>query len=146
MTMSAPLLSLLLAGSPLPTVATEACAARVSAVRRIERAWLDAYEKHDPRAMRAILAEGFTITHPNGSMQSKRDVVEALGRSSDGRTDTYRTEDVRGRCYGNTVILVGLVVESDGDRSRYTDTYVRLGGRWQVVASHLSRIGKAQAR
>ena len=24
--------------------------------------------------------------------------------------------------------------------SRYTDTYVRLDGRWQVVASHLSNV------
>ena len=146
MTMSAPLLSLLLAGSPLPTVATEACAARVSAVRRIERAWLDAYEKHDRRAMRAILADDFTITHPNGSMQSKRDILDALGGSSDGRTEKYLTENVRGRCYGDTVILVGLVVEAGGDRSRYTDIYVQVGSMWKVVASHLSRAGKAQVR
>ncbi len=146
MTMSARLLSLLLAGSPLPAMATETCTAKVAAVRRIERAWLDAYETHDRRAMSAILAEDFTITHPNGSIKSKRDVLKALRQSSDGRTDEYLTENVRGRCYGDTVILVGLVVETDGDRSRYTDIYVRRGGRWKVIASHLSRIGKAQAR
>ena len=43
------------------------------------------------------------------------------------------------------MILMGRVVteyKRDGktvrERPRYTDTYVRRKGRWQVVASHLS--------
>jgi hypothetical protein len=58
---------------------------------------------------------------------------------------------VRARAYGDTVILLGRVVTEyvrDGkavkEASRYTDTYVRRGGRWQVVASHLSNDGRPQ--
>ncbi len=47
------------------------------------------------------------------------------------------------------MILIGLVIaewkQDDKpmtDRSRYTDTYVKRNGRWQVVASHLSNARK----
>jgi len=53
---------------------------------------------------------------------------------------------VHARVYGDTVILTGRVVteyQRDGqtmskEQQRYTDTYVKRNGRWQVVASHLS--------
>ena len=57
----------------------------------------------------------------------------------------FRTEDVEARAYGDTVVLIGRVVaeytrgdETMVQESRYTDTYVKRDGRWQVVASHLS--------
>jgi ketosteroid isomerase-like protein len=59
----------------------------------------------------------------------------------------FRTEGVQSRAYGDTVILTGRVIseyERDGkpftEQYRYTDTYVRNNGRWQVVASHLSNV------
>ena len=63
------------------------------------------------------------------------------------------TEEVHARAYGDTVILIGKVVEetqSDGkterEESRYTDTYVKRDGRWQVVASHLSNVAQAEKK
>jgi hypothetical protein len=35
-------------------------------VRKLERAWLDAYEQHVAKAMNAIVADDFIITFPNG--------------------------------------------------------------------------------
>jgi uncharacterized protein (TIGR02246 family) len=117
-------------------------------VRKLERAWLDAYEKKDPAAMNAIVAEDFTITFNDGSMQTKKQIMDSLARP--GATETkFRTEDVKSRVYGDTVILIGLVItewKQNGlpmsDRSRYTDTYVKRNGKWQVVASHLSTAPK----
>jgi hypothetical protein len=63
----------------------------------------------------------------------------------------FSTEDVRSRTYGDTVILIGRVIteyERDGkavkEQSRYTDTYVKRNGQWQVVASHLSNVEEAK--
>lgn len=118
------------------------------AVQKLERAWLDAYEQHDAKAMDAIVADDFSITFPNGSMQTKPQIIASLNRSRPAGTPTmkFRTEEVRARVYGETVILTGLVVtevQRDGktistEQQRYTDTYVKRNGRWQVVASHLS--------
>lgn len=117
-------------------------------VRNLERAWLDAYEKRDPDAMNAIVADDFTITFGDGSMQTKPQIMESLKRPG-GTSMKFRTENVQSRAYGDTVVLIGLVVsewkQTDkpmSDRSRYTDTYVKRNGQWQVVASHLSTAPK----
>jgi uncharacterized protein (TIGR02246 family) len=118
------------------------------AVQKLERAWLDAYEQHDEKAMDAIVADDFTITFPNGSIQTKAQIMAAIRgpRSSTGPSMKFHTEDVQARAYGDTVILIGRVVTeyqragqpTSKEEQRYTDTYVKRNGRWQVVASHLS--------
>lgn len=125
----------------------------VEAVRKLERAWLDAYEQHDQKAMDAIVADDFTITFPTGRMQTKPQIMAAIKspRAAGGPSMKFRTEQVQPRAYGDVVILVGIVVteyQRDGktvsERQRYTDTYVKRNGRWQVVASHLSNAPAAQ--
>ena len=118
------------------------------AVQKLERAWLDAYEQHDEKAMTAIVADDFIITFPDGSMQTKSQIITSLKSAGGGQRPSmkFHTEEVRARVYGDTVILTGLVVteyQRDGqtmskEQQRYTDTYVKRNGRWQVVASHLS--------
>ena len=118
-------------------------------VRRLERQWLDAYEQNDAVAMERIVADDFTITFPEGSMQTKPQLmkmIKAPRRPGQPRMK-FRTEGVQSRAYDDTVILIGRVVseyERDGkpvtEQYRYTDTYVRNKGRWQVVASHLSNV------
>jgi uncharacterized protein (TIGR02246 family) len=124
-------------------------------VRKLERAWLDAYEQSDAKAMEEIVADDFTITFPDGSMQTKPQIMEMIKRPRNPTSPPLKfyTEDVRARVYGETVILLGRVVTEyvrDGktvkEASRYTDTYVKRGGRWQVVASHLSNDARPQTR
>jgi len=112
---------------------------------RAERAWLDAYVDDDREAMARILASGFTITFPDGSVQTRDAVIASLNPDEppdDG--PAHYTEDRTIRVIGTTAILSGVYV-SPGDedepdtRARYTDTWMWLDGRWQVVASHLSQ-------
>jgi ketosteroid isomerase-like protein len=81
-------------------------------VRRLERAWLDAYEKHDVKAMNEIVADDFVITFPDGSMQTKSQIMELIKvpRQTGRPTLKFQTDDVQARGYGNTVILMGRVV------------------------------------
>lgn len=122
-------------------------------VRKLERQWLDAYEQNNPEAMDRIVADDFTITFPNGAIQTKPQLmamVRAPRRAAQPQM-RFHTEDVQSRAYGDTVILIGRVVteyERDGktikEQARYTDTYVQRKGRWQVVASHLSNVEEAK--
>lgn len=118
-------------------------------VRKLERAWLDAYERHDVKAMDAIVADDFVITFTDGAMQTKPQIMDSIKapRNPASPSLKFYTEDVKARVYGDTVILMGRVVTEysrDGktvkEQSRYTDTYVKRQGRWQVVASHLSNV------
>ena len=117
-------------------------------VRALERAWLDAYEQADTLAMDRIVGEDFLITFPDGSTQSKAQLmamIRSQRRRGAASTLRFRTESVTSRAYGATVVLRGIVVTASTrngvpaeERSRYTDTSVPRAGRWQVVASHLS--------
>ncbi|HEX8248377.1 MAG TPA: nuclear transport factor 2 family protein [Pyrinomonadaceae bacterium] len=120
-------------------------------VRKLERAWLDAYEQNDAKAMEAIVADDFTITFTNGSMQTKPQIMNMIKapRSAASPPPKFYTEEVQARVYGETVVLIGRVTsewqqsgQTMKEQNRYTDTYVKRGGRWQVVASHLSNVPK----
>ncbi len=118
-------------------------------VRKLERAWLDAYERHDVKAMNLIVADDFIITFPDGTQQTKPQIMASL--NAPPNPIKFYTEDVKARVYGDTVILIGRVItefQRDGktvkEQSSYTDTYVRRERRWQVVASHLSNVAAPQ--
>ena len=120
-------------------------------VRKLEREWLDAYEKRDAKAMDAIVAEDFVITFTDGSLQTKPQIMSSIRAGKIGNYPAYKfyTEEVQARVYGDTIILRGRVTTEyvrDGktvkEQSRYTDTYIKRKDRWQVVASHLSNVPK----
>ncbi len=116
-------------------------------VIKLERLWLDAYENCDAVAMQRIVADDFAITYPNGEVQIKSQIIDFLKSHTDPSKPApkYKTLEVESRAYGDIVILRGrLITEINRngqiilERSRYTDVYHKLKGRWQVVTSHLS--------
>ena len=118
-------------------------------VRKLEREWLDAYEQHDAVAMDRVLADDFKLTQSSGATQTKADIMAALkvARDTSRPEPKFSTEDVRSRVEGDTVILTGRFIqrmERDGQtrtmEAQYTDTYMKRQGRWQVVASLMTRI------
>jgi uncharacterized protein (TIGR02246 family) len=120
-------------------------------VRKLERAWLDAYEHYDAKAMNSLVADDFTITYADGSLQTKTQIMANLKKAfgSALSPSTFSTENVQARVYGSAVILIGRVVERSRGKdqmivseARYTDTYVKQDGRWRVVASQLTALPK----
>ncbi|MCA1626027.1 MAG: aspartyl protease family protein [Acidobacteria bacterium] len=118
-------------------------------VKKLERKWLDAYEKYDAEAMNRIVSDDFKLTFSNGSVQTKADILAQLKSAQDANRPSpkFSTEDVQSRVEGDTVILTGRVIQQmtrDGQtrmmQMRYTDTYAKRQGRWQVIASQLTRI------
>ena len=119
-------------------------------VKKIERQWLDAYEKHDSAAMDKIVASDWTGTFPDGGVQTKDTVMRMVKspRPPEMPGPKFHTEDVKARVYGDTVILTGRIITDwpggGKQEARYTDTYVKRNGSWQVVASHMSGDGPRQ--
>lgn len=114
-------------------------------VRKAEREWLDAYENRDSTAMERIVADNFVINQADGSTQTKADILKMLerARTSNRPSAKFSTEESQVRLFGDTAIISGLVRMTMGERSRadrYTDTWMRQGGRWVVVASQLARV------
>jgi CubicO group peptidase (beta-lactamase class C family) len=118
-------------------------------VRKLEREWLDAYEKRDAEAMNRIVADDFKLTFSNGMVQTKADILAQIKamQNSGQPPSKLSTEDVQSRVEGGTVILTGRYIqqmERDGQtrtmQMRYIDTYAKRQGRWQVITSQLTRI------
>lgn len=138
--------------TPEPEAPRAARGSAADQVRARERAWLDAYEQRDPVAMADILAEGFVITFPNGGQQTRAEVVANMERSrAAGKPGPrFTTRGTIALERDGVVILVGEVIQTaatpqPGEKeevSRYTDTWVREGETWRVLASHLSRAAK----
>ena len=112
-------------------------------LRKLEHQWLDANADEIER----IEADDFTITYEDGSVRNKAQYLAMARRAVRDPNVSQWTEDSVVRVYGDTAIITGrfLYKVRDKDKettteSRYTDTYIRRNGSWQVVASHLSRI------
>ena len=115
---------------------------------KLQREWLDAYQKHDPAALERIEADGFTLTEADGKVTTKAEDVASIRNAKPPQPDdAFDVEDVKVRVYGDTAILMGRVIlkyRNKGqivvERYRYTDTYLKRRGRWQVFASQLTRL------
>ncbi|HXG91649.1 MAG TPA: nuclear transport factor 2 family protein [Blastocatellia bacterium] len=116
---------------------------------KLEREWLDAYTNRNAAAMERIEADDFTITYPDGRVLTKADEVASMKTPAPaGPRPALSTEDTRVRVYGDTAVVTGVLIQkmtNNGHettiRERYTDVYVKRNGRWQAVASQLTRIG-----
>ena len=95
--------------------------------------------------MNAIVADDFTITFTDGSMQTKPQIIESLkrpGGSSNKVLHRERSVEIVRRYrhpHRHCHFRMDAKRREENRPSRYTDTYVKRNGKWQVVASHLSR-------
>jgi Domain of unknown function (DUF4440) len=109
------------------------------------RAFLDA----DPAALERVLAANFTLTLSNGEVSTRADEINEL-RSRKVHYDVFENYDMIVRLYGDNMAVVlgktrvkGTAEGKPFDRVvQFTDTLIKRDGRWQLVAGHVSRLGK----
>ena len=107
---------------------------------RLEDEWAQAVVKRDPAILHRMTAPNWVYSDETGVMER-----EAGIKSFTTGTDTVRqalNERMRAFVYDNAAVVIGvLVMKGSGangpftNRYRYTDSWVRLDGRWQCVAS-----------
>jgi len=113
-------------------------------IRALELKWTDSYKQRSIDILSSLLSEDFVITIEDGSAYSKAGYIS---HSADPTTHVLVAElsDLKVRMHGNTAIVTGAYHErgeSNGKSYEYhdrlTDVWMRVGGKWQVVASHYS--------
>src|SRR6185436_8072988 len=114
----------------------------------LQRAWVSALEHGDIAAIEALMAPEFINTAADGKVMPR---AEELAPVRDGTVKFTRAtvEQLDVRVFGTTAIAIGIAEfeGSFGDRpfagrERFTDVWLQRDGRWQVVASHNSRLAK----
>ncbi len=117
-----------------------------AAVLKREEARLQAMVKADLAALEDILADDLSYVHSSGSVDSKREFVDAIrtGRLKYKQVDR---EGVAVRVYADVAVVTGrgrFQVRSGEDdldvRLRFTDVYVKRGGKWRMVAWQSTRL------
>jgi ketosteroid isomerase-like protein len=136
------LLLCLLAASALNLSAQDKSDA--AAVRALELKWTQSYKERNIDILSSLLSEDFVITIEDGSVYSKAGYIS---HSADANVHVEIAElsDLKVRIHGDTAIVTGAYHErgdSNGKRYEYydrlTDVWMKVSGKWQVVASHYS--------
>jgi ketosteroid isomerase-like protein len=117
-------------------------------VKDMENAWEAAVGKHDYTTVEGFIAADFTGVSSKNKFVGRSDVLS----ETKGDKDTYKTaknEKLNVKMYGtNVAVVTGRAREvgtgKDGkafDRTfLFTDTWMMRGGKWQCVASQISKI------
>ena len=102
----------------------------IRSVRTSDVQW---FEKHP--------APEFLNTNPDGTLIDRAAFLRQIAPPCP--VANLGVEDVRIRLFGDTAIAHGRTtyIKPDGQpgAGRYTDTWVREGGRWLCVAAHVTR-------
>ena len=113
-------------------------------IRALELKWTDSYKQHNIDILSSLLADDFAITIEDGSIFSKAGYIS---HTADSSTKVHVAEmtDLKVRMNGDTAVVTGAYHEkgeSNGKSYEYhdrlTDVWMKVSGKWQVVASHYS--------
>lgn len=135
---------LLLALIVCPSASLVAQDADAAHIRSLEQKWTESYKQRRIEILSSLLAEDFVITIEDGKTYSKAGYISHSADPS-VRVLVAEISDLKVRMHGNTAIVTGAYHEkgeSNGKpyeyHDRLTDVWMKIGGNWQVVASHYS--------
>lgn len=110
-------------------------------ILRLEDEFARGVVKRDAKALGTLLAEGFVYSE-NDQTMTRAELMEALTAGSD-KVETATNQDMQVHAFGDTALVTGwLVLRGQGSggaferRYRFTDTWQRRGGRWQLIGAH----------
>ncbi|MDQ3252943.1 MAG: nuclear transport factor 2 family protein [Acidobacteriota bacterium] len=104
--------------------------------------------KGDATALDRILADDFIATSLRGRVANKAQYIKYSTRPNLS-FHNFNTEEVKARVYGDAAVITGRTTvkgryqdEEFDTQFRYTRLYVKRGGLWQIVTSHLTSVSK----
>jgi ketosteroid isomerase-like protein len=117
-------------------------------IRALESQWTDAYKQRQASILASLLADDSVITTEDGTTYSKVGFVSY--NMGPLRVDTAEVSDLKIRMYENVAVVTGNYHES-GElggkpyeyRDKVTDVWMKIGGKWQLIASHRSLPSKS---
>lgn len=117
-------------------------------IANFEKARLAAFAGADKVAFDQMMADDATIVHSSGNVSTKADLMGVMRPSTPEQPlPVLSLEEPKARMYGDAAVLTGNLVETakDGRRElvlRFTNTYAKKDGRWQLVAGQLTTLSR----
>ena len=110
-------------------------------VMALENAWNHALEAKDTKALDMLLANTFVSVDIDGSVSSKSEFLASI-KSPDYQPSQAVTEQNNVQVYGDAAVVVGVFRIKGTEkgkpyvhRERFVDTWIKLHGTWQCVAT-----------
>jgi ketosteroid isomerase-like protein len=115
------------------------------ALIKIQHEWAEARIKGDSSYTRRLETEDCTIVWPDGSIVKKQADLQSM---TDIKFSEFKIQNAQVRLYGDTGIVVGegTIKAQKGKQDLidgkfvWTDTFVKQGGQWKVVASQITPV------
>jgi hypothetical protein len=108
---------------------------------RLEDSWASALVKRDSAVFNRLLAPGFVYTE-NDQLMDRAAVIRSVVAGPDTVTAAHNDSMVVHRYGSVTAVVTGWLVVQGRNASgaferryRFTDTWVKRAGRWQIVAA-----------
>jgi uncharacterized protein (TIGR02246 family) len=104
-----------------------------------ERAWGQAFVHGDATTVERLLSDDFVGVLPGGETYSKAQMLKAVAAGPHDTSD--QLDGLTIRLYGDTAVaqarehMVGPSPELKPSDTVFTDTWIRRGGRWRIVAA-----------
>jgi len=106
---------------------------------RLEDQWTTALVQRDTRIFERLLAPGFVYTE-DAAVMNRGEVIKSV--NGPDRVQWARNEGMRVHDFGDVQVVTGLLhLRGQGKqgafdrRYRFTDTWQRRNGRWQIIAA-----------
>ena len=137
-------IAILLSASTLITVAQDQpnSSADKSMILALESAWNQAEIHHDANAVAAIMSDNFISVDHHGNLQNKSQYLAGI------KDVSFKPEEISNSAttvylYGDVAVVTSAYRTRGTDggkpfihRGRFTDTWVKINGKWTCVADH----------
>jgi hypothetical protein len=130
-----------------PAASGDTRADEAAILDRINKACV-AFEKGETEYLVDFLDETFTLTDTRGNVTTRDQNLDEV-RKREPRYDVFRNHDMKVRVYGDSAVVTGItsIKGTSGGTAfavdvKFTDTLIKRGGKWRMVASHASPLAK----
>jgi len=119
---------------------------QTNAVLQTERELCTAYLKGDTDAIARGVMEDYTLTNSTGKITTRAEDIEEAKRN-DPKYEVFENHDMKVRVHGDTAVVTGRTHTKgiSGGKAfdsefQFTDPFVKDGGRWRLLAGHVSKV------
>ena len=119
--------------SEKPTAASPA-----AQIERMERAWAQCFVTGEPGPARGFIADDFVGISSKGVRYGKAQGLQDIADSK-GKFKSFVVSEITVRVYGDAAVSQGAdaweAVDGSKGSALWTDTWIRTGGTWRIVAA-----------
>jgi hypothetical protein len=103
------------------------------------------WKNSDCDAWGGLLHADWSVIHITGTIITKAEALK-MCRAPGAPTEAHSVDELSVRPFGDAAVVTGRTIVTLGGTSpetvklRFTDVFIRREGRWQIVASHATRL------